>query len=60
MRRYRQRRLPLLASMAITWLFGEVTNMTPLLTIGADSCGLASLVEKTQTGRRRATLEGVI
>ena len=46
--------------MAITWLFGVETNITPLLTIGAASWTRASPVANTQTGRSRATLSGVI
>jgi hypothetical protein len=52
--------LPDLASIAITWLFGVETNMTPLLTMGAASWTFVSLVENIQTGCRRFTLSGVI
>jgi hypothetical protein len=59
-RLYRHSRLPLLTSIAMTWLFGLVTNITPPLTSGAAWWTRASAVEKTHIGRRRATLAGVI
>jgi hypothetical protein len=46
--------------MAITWLPGVDTNMTPLLTIGAASCPRSIPVAIIQTGCRFATLAGVI
>jgi hypothetical protein len=52
--------LPVFASIAITWLLGVETNITPLLTIGADSWTRVSPVEKPHTGRRRATFCVVI
>ncbi len=42
--------------MAITWLFGVETNITPLLTIGAASWTRVSPVENTQTGFSRADI----
>src|SRR5690242_1289913 len=52
--------MPLFASNAITWLFGDVTNITPSFTTAADSCGRPSPVENDQTSLRWVTLRGVM
>jgi hypothetical protein len=46
--------------MAITWLPGVATNITPSCTMGAASCPLMAPVENDHTGRKRATLAVVI
>ena len=46
--------------MAITWLPGVATNITPSCTMGAASCPLIAPVENDHTGFSRATLAGVI
>ena len=55
-RRYRQRGVPVFASMAMTWLPGVATNMTPSWTVGAASCPLIAPVENDHTGFSLATL----
>ena len=49
---------PVFASIAITWLPGVATNITPLLTIGAASWPLVTPVANTQTGCSRADVAG--
>jgi hypothetical protein len=51
---------PVVASSAITWLFGVVTNITPLLTIGADSWTRASPVSIIHSGLSLLTLPVLI
>ena len=51
---------PVFASSAMTWLFGVVTNITPLLTTGADSWTRASPVSIIHTGLSLPTLRVLI
>ena len=46
--------------MAITWLPGVATNITPSCTMGAASCPLIAPVENDHTGLRRAAFAVVI
>ena len=51
---------PVFASIAITWLAGVATNMTPLLTMGGASWPLVTPVANTHAGCSRETLAGAI